>query len=102
MIEPGARAPEAAVLDQPPWDRRLMDALARDAWVAANHPEQRPREPPLRDKVRSRWFWVSLLPVAAIGVVLLVVRPHGWLAGLLWAAYFLAIALAPILQRRVG
>jgi hypothetical protein len=87
--------------DKPPWDERLTHALARDAWVAANDPEQRRRQPPLREKVRSPWFWMSLLPVVAIGAVLLAVSPHGWLAAFLWAAYFLSIALAPVLQRRV-
>jgi cobalamin synthase len=84
-----------------PWDRRVTDALAHDAWLAANRPEDRRKAAPFRTKIRSGWFWLSLLPLAVTAAALLIVSPHGWLAAVMWVAYFAALAAAPRVQRRI-
>jgi hypothetical protein len=51
----------------PPWDVRLAERWARQAKEAANDPSRYER-PPLREQVRSPYFWLA--PVA-IGVGIL-------------------------------
>lgn len=85
-----------------PWDQRLAERVARDAWLAANRPSERRRNDiPLRTRVRSRWFWLSLLPLVGVASVFLAANPRGWPAAVLWIAYFAAMALAPVIQRRI-
>jgi hypothetical protein len=76
MSEPG----QPAV----PWDRKLTEGLARDAWLAANRPSERPREPPLRERVRSPWFWVLLLGVAGLTAARALTNLNGLAGASLW------------------
>jgi hypothetical protein len=84
-----------------PWDQKLAERLARDAWVAANRPLENRREPSFLQRVRSRAFWLGLLPLVCVGVLLFVTRPDGLFAVVLWAAYFGAIPLVRVIERRM-
>jgi hypothetical protein len=97
MIERGAGWGKVRV----PWDRRLTDSLARDAWLAANNRSARSSALPLRDRARSRWFWLGLLPLAAVAAAFLVTHPHGTVRDGLWIAYFVAIWFAVWTQNRI-
>jgi hypothetical protein len=74
--------------------------MAHEAWVAANRPAERPREPTLRERVRSPWFWLSLLALVALFAVRVVADVHGWASAALWIAYLGVIWLSPVLERR--
>ncbi|HEY3758148.1 MAG TPA: hypothetical protein VGL37_00160 [Solirubrobacteraceae bacterium] len=52
-----------------PWDRKLAKRFASDAWVAANHPLEKRREPLFRQRVTSRAFSLGLLPIACVAVL---------------------------------
>jgi hypothetical protein len=79
-----------------PWDRRLAERMARQSWEAANDPARARRNRPLREQVKSPYFWVAML--AAIGVIAVSeVWKEGWaygLAGALYIAGLLASARA--------
>lgn len=84
-----------------PWDRRLTERLAREAWVAANDPTQRLEEPPLREQVRTRWFWLRQLPYAAVIAALIFTDIHGALWGVVVPVVYLGwMWLVAVLERR--
>jgi hypothetical protein len=60
-----------------PWDQRLAEHMARQSWEAANTPRDNRRTPPLRERIRSIYFWVALGALTA-GFVLFTVVGHGW------------------------
>jgi hypothetical protein len=43
-----------------PWDVRLLDRWARQAKESANDPKWQAPPPPLKERVRSAPFWLSL------------------------------------------
>jgi hypothetical protein len=81
------------------WDRRLLDGLAHEAWLAANRPDARPRSLPLRTQIASPWFWLSLVPLVAVLLVSVLTDPHGWAAALVWVLYVAALPLVGLIQR---
>ena len=43
------------------WDQTLLDGMARQSWEAANNPEGRRRNPPLREQFRSPYFKLAMI-----------------------------------------
>jgi hypothetical protein len=72
--------------------------MARQSWEAANDPAQARKRPPLRDQIKSPYFWVAML--AAVGVfAVLEVSKSGWAYGLVAALYLVGL-LASARARR--
>jgi hypothetical protein len=84
------------------WDQRLTDALAHDAWLAANHPADRPREPPLRERIRSPWFWMALVAIAGLTCVRALANVHGLASASLWVGSLIFLYGALRIEARVG
>jgi len=89
------------VSERRPWDRRLTDGLARDAWLAANRPSELPREPPLSERIRSPWFWAVLLAVAGLAAVRVLSDLHGVASASLWVGFFVVLYGGLYIERRL-
>lgn len=79
-----------------PWDRRLLEGMARESWEAANGPTGRPPNPKMRELIRSRYFWLQPPAAAGVLVAIYVVKTgSGYaLAGALYIVAFIAGQLA--------
>jgi hypothetical protein len=44
--------------------------MARRSWEAANDPEQTSKRPPLREQIKSPYFWVAMLAAVCVLTVL--------------------------------
>lgn len=89
------------VSERPPWDRRLTDGLARDAWLAANPPSELARVPPLRERVRSPWFWAVLLVVGGLTAVRALSDLHGAGSAALWVGSLAVLYGSLYVERRL-
>jgi hypothetical protein len=84
-----------------PWDRKLTEGLARDTWLAANRPSELPREPPLRERVRSPWFWIVLLSVAGLTAARALTTLHGFASSSLWVGSLAVLYGGLYIERRI-
>lgn len=73
-----------------PWDQRLTERMARQAWEAANDPARARRNPPLREQIKSPYFWVAMLAAVAVPAILGTVK-QGWAYGLVGALYLVGL-----------
>lgn len=81
--------------EEPSWDERFLQYLARQSWEAANDPATH-RNPSFWTQVKSPYYWLA---VAAFGgsFVIWLVAGHGWpraIAALLYVFSLLAGALS--------
>lgn len=79
-----------------PWNQRLTERMARQSWEAANDPARARRNRPLREQVRSPYFWVAMMAAVSI-IAVSEVWKEGWeygLAGALYIAGLVASARA--------
>jgi hypothetical protein len=83
-----------------PWDQRLAEHLARQSREAANDPAQARKRPPLREQIRSPYFWVAMLTAACV-LALLEISKSGWAYGLAAALYLVGL-IASAMSRRGG
>lgn len=80
-----------------PWDQRLTEHLARQAWEAANNPARR-QNPSFREQLRSRYYWLYLLALGGAMLIMYTAKA-GWLYGLAVVLYLIAL-LASAAARR--
>jgi hypothetical protein len=73
-----------------PWDQRLAEHMARESWEAANDPAQARKRPPLREQIRSPYFWLAMLAAACV-LGVLEVSSAGWAYGLAAALYVVGL-----------
>jgi len=85
---------------KPPWDQRLAEGLAREAWTAANDPAGRPRNPPLREQFRSPYFKLALL-TWLVALLASVLGQAAWVRATALPLYFGGQVLAQLAARRV-
>jgi hypothetical protein len=81
-----------------PWDQRLAERLARESWEAANDPTLR-RNPPLREQIRSPYYWFSCLALIAAAILVWRDAKPTWIHALTILLYLLAL-LASVAARR--
>lgn len=94
---PGAEEERGARV---PWDQRFAESLARESWLKANRPEELRPEAPLRERIRSPWFWIGVAPFIAWVVIVETAQPKGWaFAGILCALVALAWLLGFVERR---
>jgi hypothetical protein len=60
--------------------------MARQSWEAANGPAWESKRPPLREQIRSPYFWVAMFVGAAAFSIFDTVK-QGWGDGLAGALY---------------
>lgn len=82
-----------------PWDQRLTERMARQSWEAANDPARRRRNPPLREQIRSPYFWVAVFAGSAVIVMCETVK-QGWAYGVGAALYVLGLLASARANRR--
>jgi hypothetical protein len=73
-----------------PWDQRLAEGMARRSWEAANDPAQARKRPPLREQIKTPYFWVAMLAAACV-LMLLEISKSGWAYGLAAALYLVGL-----------
>jgi hypothetical protein len=72
--------------------------MARQSWEAANDPARARRNPPLREQIKSPYFWVAM--VAAVGVpAILETVKQGWAYWLVGALYFVGLVASARARR---
>jgi len=86
--------------EKAPWDQRLAESLAQEAWEAANNPDGRRQSPPLREQIKSPYFWVMSIGSGASVSILFAAR-HGWEYGL-GGGIYLCVLLASVRERRAS
>jgi hypothetical protein len=87
-----------------PWDRRLIERLARQSWETANEPARRRRNPSVREQIRSPYYWFGVLAFGVAAVLWFAAGP-GWpraLAAVLYVVSLLGSALSRRDARAAG
>jgi hypothetical protein len=80
-----------------PWDQRLTEGMAQRSWEAANDPKQS-RRPPLREQIKSPYFWLAMLAAASV-LAVLEVSKSGWAYGLAAALYIVGLVASARARR---
>jgi C4-dicarboxylate transporter len=74
--------------------------MARQSWEAANDPALARKRPPLREQIKSPYFWVAILAATCV-LAILEVSNAGWAYGLAAALYLVGL-IASGMSRRAG
>jgi hypothetical protein len=73
--------------------------MARESWEAANGLQQGRKRPPLREQVRSPYFWVASFAAGAALAIFDTVK-QGWGYGLAGALYVVGLLASARARRR--
>jgi hypothetical protein len=82
-----------------PWDQRLVERMARQAWDAANDPLRGAKRPTLREAIRSPYFWLATGAVV-VAFSVLQISEQGWAFALAGALYVFGLLMTAIDRRR--